>query len=104
MEEKEEKKENRLIFRLNDPFMFDGEEVKIIDMEGLVDLTAADLCALDLMMQGKGYTGRMDTHRQYALWVAAKINHKPYEFCDRMKARDSIRLRNMVTAFFYAGA
>ncbi len=99
----EENKEKRLVLYLNDPFLFDDQEIKEIDMEGLVDLTAADLCLLDQMMLAKGYTGtRMDASRQYALLVAAKINHKPYEFCDRMKARDSIRLRDMVTAFFYA--
>ena len=50
----EENKEKRLVLYLNDPFLFDDQEIKEIDMEGLVDLTAADLCLLDQMMLAKG--------------------------------------------------
>lgn len=107
MENKEDVVKNdegsRLVLRLSDSFVFDGQEIKEIDMEGLVQLTAADMCAIDQLMIARGYSGtRMDTSRQYAMFVAARINNKPYEFCDKMKARDAIRLRDMVSAFFYA--
>ena len=70
----EENKEKRLVLYLNDPFLFDDQEIKEIDMEGLVDLTAADLCLLDQMMLAKGYTGtRMDASRQYAPGSTFKV-------------------------------
>lgn len=88
---------------LEDPFLFDGEEVKEIDLEELFGLTAGDMCAMDLQMAVKGYSGiRMDATRQYAMLAAARVNHKPWEWLDRMNARDSVRLRDMVSAFFYA--
>lgn len=93
----------RLKLVLGDAFIFDGIEVKEIDMEGLLDLSAADMCAIDRQMIAMGYSGaRMEITRQYAMLVAAKVNKKPWEYCQSMKARDSIRLRDMVTAFFYA--
>lgn len=92
-----------LKLNLADPFIFDDKEIKEIDLEGLFNLTAADMCAIDMQMLAMGYTGqRIEITRQYALLVAARVNKKPWEFCNRMKARDSIRLRDMVIAFFYA--
>ena len=92
-----------LKIRLADPFMFEGQEIKEVDLSGLFDLTAADLCAIDLQMMARGYTGaRMELTRQYALLVAARVNGKPWEWLDRMRARDCIRLRETVTTFFYA--
>jgi hypothetical protein len=95
-------KKETLKLVLGDPFVFDGEEVSEINLEGLFELTAGDLCAIDIQMIAKGYSGtRMDTTRQYAMFAAARVNDKPWEWLNRMKARDSIRLRDMVTAFFY---
>lgn len=87
---------------LEEPFLFDKEEVKEIDLEGLFDMTAGDMCAMDRQMTVKGYSGlRMDATRQYAMLAAARANDKPWEWLDHMKARDSVRLRDMVSAFFY---
>ena len=106
MEENEKSEETQdLILKLADSYKYDGEEVTELNMNGLLDLTAADLCAMDRSMMKLGYSGtRMELTRQYALLVAAKINNKPSGFCDRMSARDSIRLRDMVATFFYARA
>ncbi len=92
-----------LKLELSDPFLYDDVEIKEIDLSGIFDLTGMDMCNLDRQMTGLGYTGsRPDITRQYAMLVAARVNRKPEDFCNRMKARDSIRLREMVTAFFYA--
>jgi len=95
--------EDILVLKLGDPFIFDDVEVTEIVMEGLHDLDASDLCAIDMQMIARGYSGaRMEITKQYAILVAARINKKPWEYCNNMKARDTIRLRDMVTAFFYA--
>ena len=95
-------KEELLKLTLGDPFLFDGEEVTEINLEGLFDLTAGDMCAIDRQMMARGYSGpRMDTTRQYAMLAAARVNDKPWEWLDEMRARDSVLLRDMVSAFFY---
>lgn len=99
---KEEAQDAPLILKLSDSYKFDGVEITEINMEGMVDLTAGDLCMIDREMLKRGYSGtRMDTTRQYAMLVAAKVNGKPMEFCDGMGARDSMRLRDLVATFFY---
>lgn len=111
MEENEKKMTEKeaqnapLVLNLADPYKYDGVEVSTLNMEGVVDLTAGDLCMIDREMLKRGYSGtRMDATRQYAMLVAAKVNGKPMDFCDRMGARDSMRLRDFVATFFYATA
>jgi hypothetical protein len=89
---------------LSQPFKYNGKEVTGIDLSGLLDLTAHDMVEIDAEMQRRGFTGhRIEMTRQYAMLLAAKINHMPYDFCDRMSARDSIRLKDAITVFLYAG-
>lgn len=99
----EEQEKIELKLNLSDPYVYDDKEIREIDLSGLFHLSGLDMCELDRQMIRLGYTGsNPEITRQYAMLVAAKINHKPMDFCNRMKARDSVRLRSMVTAFFYA--
>lgn len=92
-----------LKMELDEPFVYDGVTVKEIDLSGIFDLTGMDMCELDREAARLGYSlQHPEMTRQYAMLVAAKVNNKPNDFCQRMKARDSMRLRAMVTAFFYA--
>lgn len=105
MEDIENKEENTfdLKLKLGDPFLFDGEEISEIDLSGLVNLSALDMCAIDRQMNAMGYSfARPEVTGQYALLVVARVNRRPWEFCNRMKARDYIRLRETVRTFFYA--
>jgi len=89
---------------LSQPFKYNGKEVKGIDLSGLLDLTAHDMVEIDAEMQRRGFVGhRLEMTRQYAMLLAAKINHMPFDFCDRMSARDSIRLKDAITVFLFAG-
>lgn len=104
-EEKNEEERIELKIDLADPFLFDGEKIKSIDLSGLFELTAADMAAIDRQMQSMGHSyARPEVTGIYAMLVTARINHKPWEFCNKMKARDFIRLRETVRAFFYAQA
>lgn len=95
-------KEMLLSVKLYDPYMFEGEEVKVIDLSRLYDMTAEDMFAIDEQMRRRGYSGQNpEITRLYALLTVAKINNKPYEFCNKMRARDSVRIKNVVSGFFY---
>lgn len=99
----EEEQQPDLILKLGDPFRFDGQEYTELDLSGLFDLTAMDMAEIDRRMQVMGYSyARPEVTGTYAMLVAARVNHKPWEFCQKMKARDMIRLRETVRAFFYA--
>ena len=78
------------------------EEVKSIDLSGISDLDAKTMAEIDLEMFRRGYAGmRMEVTRQYAMLVAAKLNAKPYGWLDEMKARDVIRLKEIVATYFF---
>lgn len=103
VENEEQKIEEMMSFKLNQSFKYDGEEITELDLSGLLDLNAHDLVDIDREMTRRGFAGaRNELTRQYAMLVAAKCMHKPWDFCDRMSARDSIRLKEYVVTFFYA--
>lgn len=92
----------QLIITLSEAFMWDGEEVKEVDLSGLYDMTAEDMFRIDEQMRIRGFSGmNPEITRQYALLAAAKINHKPWEWLNRLKARDAVRIKNVVAGFFY---
>lgn len=99
----DQKIEEMMTFKLNQSFKYDGEEITELDLSGLLDLNARDLVDIDREMMRRGFTGtRTELTRQYAMLVAARCAKKPWDFCDRMSARDSIRLKEYVVTFFYA--
>lgn len=91
-----------LLIKLMDPYMYDGEEVKELDLNCLYDLTAKDLEQIDAVMLRNGYSGQnMELLNKYAMLTVARALKRSWEFCDNMKARDVIRIKNIVSGFFY---
>lgn len=91
-----------LTIKLSEPFIWDDEEVREVDLSGLYDMTAEDMFRVDEQMRIRGFSGmNPEITRQYALLAAAKINHKPWEWLNRLKARDAVRIKNVVAGFFY---
>ena len=98
-------KNKGLMVKLLNPFTFEGEEIKEIDLNGLYDLTARDMIQIEDMMLRNGYSGQnMELLSKYALLTVARALKKPWEFCDNMKCRDVIRIKNIVSGFFYMRA
>ena len=103
MDKKALKKGDQWIVKLIDPFEFEVKTIESIDLNGLFDLTGRDLCQIDDQMIARGYTGQtMELTKQYALLTVAKVCKQPWEFADNMKSRDVIRIKNIVSGFFYA--
>lgn len=95
-------KKPKLVIKLTESFLWDGEEVKEINLSGLYDMTAEDMFMVDEQMRIHGFSGmNPEITRRYALLTAARINRKPWEWLGRMKARDAVRIKNVVAGFFY---
>lgn len=89
---------------LESPIDVEGEHLDKIDLNGLYDMTLMDMFEVDreyTKLSGERVTATTAPDRLYAALVAAKANHKPYEWLMRLKLRDSIRLMNAVYTFFY---
>lgn len=88
--------------KLMQPFEYDGKTYSEIDVSGLLELTAGQLCEIDRKMLQLGYTGyRPEMTRQYALFATAKANNMPDDWLYGLKGRDSARLREIVALYFF---
>ena len=105
MEKKVLKKGDQWIITLLDPFQFEGETVEKVDLNGLFDLTGRDLCQIDDQMMARGYTGQnLELTKQYAVLTVAKVCGKPWGYAANMRSRDVIRMKNIISNFFYTRA
>lgn len=99
----EEEKMPNLLFNLEKPFMFEGEEVKSIDLNGLYNFSIQDMYTLNQEMYRLGFRGsNLESTLEYCCMAAALMNNKPYEWLYGMGVRDAIRFKNTVNTFFYA--
>ena len=100
-----EQNEISAIVPLEVPFEFEGETYESIDLSGLATALAKDMCEVDEEAKRQGDSSVNGLHpeitRKYAMLLACRLNRKPYNWLDKMNAKDSIRLRETVTAFFY---
>ena len=105
MDKKVLTKGEQWVVKLIDPYEFEGKTIETVDLNGLFDLTGRDICQIDDQMLAKGYSGQgLELTEQYALSTVAKVCKQPWEYCDNMKARDVIRIKNIVSNFFYSRA
>lgn len=93
-----------IVIKLEVPIEVEGETIDKVELDGLYDMTLMDMSEVDreyTRLRGERVTATTGIDRLYAALVAAKANHKPYEWLMGLKARDSIRLMNAVFTFFY---
>ena len=91
-----------LLLRFNKPYTFEGAEYTEVDLSGLEDITAADMIRAQRTMTGTGSVEIIpEMSIQYACIIAAAVSGKPIEFFSGLPAKEAIKLKNMVTGFFY---
>ena len=89
---------------LSKTYEFEGKEITQIDLTGLEDVTATDLIKASAYTRRKGVTATMpETTLEFCIFVAAQVAGLPIEFFERLKARDALKVKNAVFAFFYGG-
>ena len=87
---------------LQKPYSFEGETYTEVDLSGLEDLSAADLCKVGKMVKKiDGVDPIAEMSLPYAIFMAARVTGKPLEFFQQLPAREAIKLKNLVTGFLY---
>lgn len=100
--ERDEEESLALTFRK--PYKFEGREYDRLDLSGLEDVTAADLAAVGKLVAKLGVVTPMpEMTMDYTLALAARVAKLPAEFFNGLPARETIRLKNLVTGFLYGG-
>ena len=94
----EESEEESLVLKFRKPYKFEGQEYTEVDLSGMEDMTAGDLCAV-----GKLANRDLGMTLPYAMYMAARASHKPVEFFKGLPPVEAMKLKNMVTGFLYGG-
>ena len=93
-----------LVLRFKKPYSFEGEIFTEVDLSGLEDLSAADLCKVGKMVKKiDGVDPIAEMSLPYAIFMAARVTGKPLEFFQQLPAREAIKLKNLVAGFLYGG-
>lgn len=91
-----------LILRFKKPYSFEGETYTEVDLSGLEDLSAADLCKVGKMVKKiDGVDPIAEMSLPYAIFMAARVTGKPLEFFQQLPAREAVKLKNLVVGFLY---
>ena len=91
-----------LVLRFKKPYSFEGETFTEVDLSGLEDLSAADLCKVGKMVKKiDGVDPIAEMSLPYAIFMAARVTGKPLEFFQQLPAREAVKLKNLVVGFLY---
>ena len=91
-----------LVLRFKKPYSFEGETYTEVDLSGLEDVSAADLCKVGkLAKKDNGVDPIPEMSLSYAIYMAARVTGKPLEFFQQLPAREAVKLKNLVVGFLY---
>lgn len=95
-------KKDQFVVKFKKPYQFEGQEYKEIDLSGLQKLTAQDLVAAETQYAATGQASALtEMSIGYTCIVAATATKKPVEFFNGLPAPEIIKIKNIVTSFFY---
>lgn len=90
------------VLELSKVYPFEGDLISTLDLEGLNSITTADMIAANNYISRKGIISPMpEMTFEFAAFIAAKATGLPMEFFLQLKAKDTIKVKNRVTSFFY---
>jgi hypothetical protein len=94
--------ESEYLIQFKKPFIFESKEYSQLDLSGLESLTAKDLIDAERQFAAKGQVVAInEMNMGYICIVAAKASKLPTEFFEKLPANEAIKIKNIVTGFFY---
>ena len=85
------------------PYLYEGESYENIDLSGLEDVKAADMIEAQKVLSRSGeLTSTPELSLSYACFIAQRITGKPIEFFYNLPAKEDVKLKNIVSVFFYS--
>ena len=98
----QEKNENLLV--LEKPIIFEGNEVKEIDLSSLEQATTNDLVKARRMVMANSFNpegANLERTVEFACYLASVVTNKPVELFGKLKAVDGMNLRRVVMNFLF---
>lgn len=91
-----------LYIKFGKPFNFEEESYEGVDLSGLENLTSKDLTEIEKKFFRVGVTSfTPENTSTYARIVAQKASGLPIEFFEQLPVKEAIKIKNVVTGFFY---
>jgi hypothetical protein len=93
---------NDCLVKFNKPYVFEKEEYKEIDLSGIKSLTTGDLAKADKIFLSTGQVAMMnEMSTGYACIIASMVSCKPVEFFEGLPANEGIKIKTVISNFFY---
>lgn len=90
------------IITLTRTYDFEGQKISQLDFSGLEDITADNMIKANRIATAAGTAALVPEQDLYhTLLIGAEVTGLPIEFFKQLKPRDAIKVKNMVTTFFY---
>lgn len=91
-----------LVVALSKTYDFEGEKIREIDFSGLEDITAKSMIKANKVLANSGDIQVLpESSLHYALVIASESTGYPFEFYEKLKPVDAMKIKNTVTSFFY---
>ena len=85
------------------PYLYEGESYDSVDLSGLKDVKAADMIEAQKVLSRSGeLTSTPELSLSYACFIAQRVTGKPIEFFYNLPAKEAVKLKNLVSGFFYS--
>lgn len=93
---------NELLVVFSKPYTFEQKIYENIDLSGLNDLTARDMIDVNKIIERSGSVNVLpEMSVEYACLIASKASDLPVEFFYGLPPKDTLKLKNRVTGFFF---
>jgi hypothetical protein len=94
--------DEKYLVKFGKTYKFENQEYNEIDLVGIESLTGEDLESADREFIKSGQVATVNEMSiGYANIIAARVTGKPIEFFKHLPAPESIKVKNMVSGFFY---
>lgn len=94
--------DNEYLVVFKKPFYFEGQAYESVDLSGLEDLSAADMIAVNKIIERGGTMNVLpEMSLEYACLFASRSCGKPVEFFKALPPKEAIKVKNRVTSFLF---
>ncbi len=96
------KEEESLVLEFHKPYVFEGQTYDSVDLSPLENITGQTMIEVERECIKKGIIALQEISLDYAQLMSAKVTGIPIEFFTGLDAKDSNKLKNLVSNFMYA--
>lgn len=94
--------ENPFLVKFKEPYLFEGASYDSVDLGGLEDLKAADMIAVNKIIERGGTVNVLpEMSLEYACLISSRASGKPVEFFKFLPPKEALKVKNCVTGFLY---